>query len=143
MGTRAHGVGAEQRQGARPEAGACRMASRRRGGSAGREGTAGPCEHRHDGKISAHPAPRRRDRARRALPDPQPADGEVGVNPRTRRTALYAIGAIAILASANAPAHSYAGLYDWAAHPRLTGWPAISTPSSLAALLPAGAPALS
>jgi hypothetical protein len=37
------------------------------------------------------------------------------MNLRTRRAALYAIGAIAILASANALAHSYAGLYDWAA----------------------------
>lgn len=43
------------------------------------------------------------------------------MNPRTRRAALYAIGAIAILASANALAHSYAGLYDWAIHHRLSG----------------------
>jgi hypothetical protein len=47
---------------------------------------------------------------------------------RARRVALYAIAAIAILASANALAHSYAGLYDWAVHHRLTGqamsWPA-------------------
>jgi len=33
------------------------------------------------------------------------------MNPRTRRTALYAIGIIAILASADALTHSYAGLY--------------------------------
>jgi hypothetical protein len=51
------------------------------------------------------------------------------VNPRTRRLALYAIGAIAILASANALAHSYAGLYDWAVHHRLTGWQAKSWPA--------------
>jgi hypothetical protein len=44
------------------------------------------------------------------------------VNPRTRRAALYAIGAIAILASANALTHGYAGLYDWAVHHRLSGW---------------------
>jgi len=42
------------------------------------------------------------------------------MNARTRRVALYAIAAIAILASANALAHSYAGLYDWAIHHRLT-----------------------
>jgi hypothetical protein len=34
------------------------------------------------------------------------------MNARTRRAALHAIAAIAILASANALAHSYAGLYD-------------------------------
>ena len=33
------------------------------------------------------------------------------MNPRTRKAALYAIAVIAILASANALAHSYAGLY--------------------------------
>jgi hypothetical protein len=52
------------------------------------------------------------------------------VNPRTRRAALYAIGAIAILAGANALAHSYAGLYDWAVHHRLTGWQAMSWPAA-------------
>ena len=36
------------------------------------------------------------------------------MNPRTRRAALYAIAVIAMLASANALAHSYAGLYAWA-----------------------------
>src|SRR5205807_2019302 len=64
----------------------------------------------------------RRDRARRAVPDPRPSTGQARMNPRTRRVALYAIGAIAILASANALAHSYAGLYDWAVHHRLGGW---------------------
>jgi hypothetical protein len=48
------------------------------------------------------------------------------VNPRTRRAALYAIGAIAILASVNALTHSYAGLCDWAVHHRLTGCQAMS-----------------
>ena len=45
--------------------------------------------------------------------------------------ALYAIGAIAILASANALAHSYAGLYDWAVHHRLGGWQAKSWPAEI------------
>lgn len=53
------------------------------------------------------------------------------MNPRTRRAALYAIGMIAILASANALAHSYAGLYDWAIHHRLTGWQAMSWPAEI------------
>ena len=44
------------------------------------------------------------------------------MNSRSRQVALYAIAAIAILASANALAHSYAGLYDWAIHHRLTDW---------------------
>jgi hypothetical protein len=48
------------------------------------------------------------------------------MNPKTRRAALYTIAAIAILASANPLAHSYAGLYDWAAHHRLTRWRAMS-----------------
>jgi hypothetical protein len=43
------------------------------------------------------------------------------MNPRTRRTALYAIGIIAILASADALTHSCAGLYGWAVHHRLGG----------------------
>src|ERR1039457_6473378 len=53
------------------------------------------------------------------------------MNPRTRRAALCAIGAVAILASANALAHSYAGLYDWAVHHRLTGWQAKSWPAEV------------
>jgi len=53
------------------------------------------------------------------------------MNPRTRKAALYAIGAIAILASANALAHSYAGLYDWAVHHRLGGWQAKSWPAEI------------
>jgi hypothetical protein len=52
------------------------------------------------------------------------------VNPRTRRVALYAIGAIAIGASENALAHSYAGLYEWAVHHQLTGWQATSWPAA-------------
>jgi len=64
------------------------------------------------------------------------------VNPRTRRAALYAIGAIAILASANALAHSYAGLYDWAVHHRLTGWQAMSWPAEIDVFLAVGELAL-
>jgi len=51
------------------------------------------------------------------------------MNPRTRRAALYAIGVIAFLASANALGHSYAGLYDWATHHDLAGWQAMSWPA--------------
>jgi hypothetical protein len=64
------------------------------------------------------------------------------MNPRTRRTALYAIGTIAILASANALAHSYAGLYDWAAGHRLTGWQAASWPAEIDVFLAIGELAL-
>jgi len=53
------------------------------------------------------------------------------MNPRTRRTALYAIGIIAILASADALTHSYAGLYGWAMHHRLGGWQAWSWPAEI------------
>jgi len=64
------------------------------------------------------------------------------MNPRTRRAALYAIGVIAILASANALAHSYAGLYDWAVHHRLTGWQAMSWPAEIDVFLAVGELAL-
>lgn len=64
------------------------------------------------------------------------------MNPRTRRAALYAIGMIAILASANALAHSYAGLYDWAIHHRLTGWQAMSWPAEIDVFLAVGELAL-
>jgi len=64
------------------------------------------------------------------------------VNPRTRRAALYAIGLIAILASANALAHSYAGLYDWAVHHRLSGWQAKSWPAEIDVFLAVGELAL-
>jgi hypothetical protein len=56
--------------------------------------------------------------------------------------ALYAIAAIAILASANALAHSYAGLYDWAVHHRLTGWQAMSWPAEIDVFLAVGELAL-
>jgi hypothetical protein len=64
------------------------------------------------------------------------------MNPRTRRAALYAIGAIAILASVNALAHSYAGLYDWAVHHRLSGWQAMSWPAEIDVFLAVGELAL-
>ena len=64
------------------------------------------------------------------------------MNPRTRRAALYAIGAIAILASANALTHSYAGLYDWAAHHSLAGWQAMSWPAEIDVFLAIGELAL-
>jgi hypothetical protein len=64
------------------------------------------------------------------------------VNPKMRRAALYAIGAIAILASVNALAHSYAGLYDWAVHHRLGGWQARSWPAEIDVFLAVGELAL-
>jgi hypothetical protein len=64
------------------------------------------------------------------------------MNPRTRRAALYAIGAIAMLASANALAHSYAGLYAWAVHHRLSGWQAKSWPAEIDVFLAVGELAL-
>ena len=64
------------------------------------------------------------------------------MNPRTRRVALYAIATIAILASANALAHSYAGLYDWAVNHRLTGWQAMSWPAEIDVFLAVGELAL-
>jgi hypothetical protein len=64
------------------------------------------------------------------------------MNPRTRKAALYAIGVIAILASANALAHSYAGLYDWAIHHRLSGWQAKSWPAEIDVFLAVGELAL-
>ena len=64
------------------------------------------------------------------------------MNPRTRWAALYAIAAIAILASANALAHSYAGLYEWAVHHRLTGWQATSWPAEIDVFLAVGELAL-
>jgi hypothetical protein len=64
------------------------------------------------------------------------------MNPRTRTAALYAIAAIAILASLNALAHSYAGLYDWALHHRLGGWQARSWPAEIDVFLAIGELAL-
>ena len=52
------------------------------------------------------------------------------------------IGAIAIAASVNALAHSYAGLYDWAVHHRLGGWQAMSWPAEIDVFLAVGELAL-
>ncbi len=46
------------------------------------------------------------------------------------------------LASANALAHRYAGLYDWAVHHRLTGWQAKSWPAEIDVFLAVGELAL-
>ena len=64
------------------------------------------------------------------------------MNPRTRLAALYAIGAIAILASLNALAHSYAGLYDWAITHRLDAWQSLSWPAEIDVFLVVGELAL-
>ena len=64
------------------------------------------------------------------------------MNYRSRRLALYAIGTIAIVASANALAHSYAGLYDWAVHHRIGGWQAKSWPAEIDVFLAVGELAL-
>lgn len=64
------------------------------------------------------------------------------MNPKTRRAALCAIGVIALLASMNALAHSYAGLYDWAIHHRLGGWQAMSWPAEIDVFLAVGELAL-
>jgi len=55
---------------------------------------------------------------------------------------LFAIAAIAIAASINALAHSYAGLYAWALHHRLTGWQAVSWPAEIDVFLAVGELAL-
>ena len=62
--------------------------------------------------------------------------------PPHRKAALYAIAVIAMLASANALAHSYAGLYGWAVHHRLTGWQAKSWPAEIDVFLAVGELAL-
>jgi hypothetical protein len=72
----------------------------------------------------------------------QPHARKDRVNPHARRAALYAIAAIAIAASANALAHSYAGLYAWALHHRLTGWQAVSWPAEIDVFLAVGELAL-
>jgi hypothetical protein len=64
------------------------------------------------------------------------------VNPRTRQLALYTLAAIAMVASGNALAHSYAGLYAWAVHHRLTGWQAMSWPAEIDVFLAVGELAL-
>src|SRR5262249_59542239 len=62
--------------------------------------------------------------------------------PRAGCMALYGIAAIATAASLNALAHSYAGLYAWALHHRLTGWQAVSWPAEIDVFLAVGELAL-
>lgn len=64
------------------------------------------------------------------------------MNPRTRRIALYAIAAVAVLASLNALAHSFAGLYQWALHHRMSGWQAATWPAEVDVFLIVGELAL-
>ena len=64
------------------------------------------------------------------------------MNPRSRRVALCGIGVVAVLASLDALAHSYAGLYGWAVHHRLGGWQAWSWPAEIDVFLVAGELAL-
>ena len=64
------------------------------------------------------------------------------MNPGSRRAALCGIGVIAVLASVDALAHSYAGLYGWALHHRLGGWQAWSWPAEIDVFLVAGELAL-
>lgn len=64
------------------------------------------------------------------------------MNQGNRRLALYGIGVIAVFASIDALAHSYTGLYEWAAHHRLNGWQAWSWPAEIDVFLVAGELAL-
>src|SRR6266513_5550489 len=125
------------------------MAARRRCRPAGGEGASRACVDHDHATVPAHLARRRRDRGGGLQPDPQPQwhrpqarPREVSMNPKSRRMALYAIGAIAILASVNALAHSYAGLYDWTIHHRLGGWQAKSWPAEIDVFLAVGELAL-
>src|SRR5215813_12963124 len=118
------------------------MAARRRCRPADGQGPTRPRLHLHHGKVPAPPPRGRRPGPGCVQQDPQPRAWTNGVNPRTRRTALFAIAAIAIAASANALAHSYAGLYAWALHHRLTGWQAVSWPAEIDVFLAVGELAL-
>lgn len=64
------------------------------------------------------------------------------MNPRSRRAALYAIATVAILASINALAHSYVGLYGWATTHGMTGWQATTWPAEVDVFLVIGELAL-
>jgi hypothetical protein len=56
--------------------------------------------------------------------------------------ALCGIGVVAVLASLDALAHSYAGLYGWGVHHRLGGWQAWSWPAEIDVFLVVGELAL-
>src|SRR5215475_11359396 len=118
------------------------MAARRRCRPADGQRPTRPRLHLHHGKVPAHPPRGRRPGPGCVQQDPQPHTWKNGVTPRTRRTALCAIAAIAIAASINALAHSYAGLYAWALHHRLTGWQAVSWPAEIDVFLAVGELAL-
>lgn len=64
------------------------------------------------------------------------------MNPKSRRAALHAIAAVAVLASLNALAHSYIGLYGWATTHGLTGWQAATWPAEIDVFLIIGELAL-
>lgn len=64
------------------------------------------------------------------------------MNPHSRRAALHAIAAVAVLASLNALAHSYIGLYGWATTHGLTGWQAATWPAEIDVFLIIGELAL-
>jgi hypothetical protein len=64
------------------------------------------------------------------------------VNPRARRLSLAAITVVAVAASGNALAHSYAGLYSWALQHRVSGWQARTWPAEIDVFLVVGELAL-
>lgn len=64
------------------------------------------------------------------------------MNLRSRRAALHAIAVVAVLASLNALAHSYIGLYGWATTHGLTGWQAATWPAEIDVFLIIGELAL-
>ena len=64
------------------------------------------------------------------------------MNPRSRRAALYTIATVAVLASINALAHSYVGLYGWAKTHGMTGWQATTWPAEVDVFLIIGELAL-
>ncbi len=115
------------------------------------QGEAGALLDPDHAEVRAHPAGLgERRSARRVYQDPQPepsrrgggAEGAGTMNPGSRRLALYGIGVIAVLASIDALAHSYAGLYEWALLHRMSGWEAWSWPAEIDVFLVAGELAL-
>jgi hypothetical protein len=64
------------------------------------------------------------------------------MKPRARRLSLAAITVVAVAASGNALAHSYAGLYSWALQHRVSGWQARTWPAEIDVFLVVGELAL-
>ena len=64
------------------------------------------------------------------------------MNPRARRLSLVAIAIVAVAASGNALAHSYAGLYSWALQHQVSGWQARTWPAEIDVFLVVGELAL-